>query len=393
MVKVFPKSGQKGFTLAEVMVAMALFMVVIALVGKSFNSALHTSTVIAKSEESNIDGVLGLEMLRHDIVQAGYGLYTLADTAPSFSEAAAGTLAADYNDTAGKAVPRGVVGDNDLDKGDNSIILSGTDYLAIKGTSLGTESAAQKWSYMNYTTPAKIWTKGEDKLSDGVDKVITLRQVYSTGNLDRKLVFDTSTPTSWALTYRDDGKYASTYHPTANGQVYYYYGLGSSTPRAPFNRVDYLVKRVPQEMSKSCAPGAGTLYKTVLNQSDGSMTQIPLLDCVADMQVVLGWNATGASGSNVVDTWSNANGTTTSPGNPLSPSDPAFVRSSLKVVKVFILAQDGVYDRSFNNPSTPLLIGDDTSLGSLSRYIDLSGPNYQHYRWKLYRFTARPTSL
>lgn len=387
---------QEGFTLAEVVIAMALFMVIIGLVGKSFNSALHTSTVVSKSEESNIEGVVGLEMMRHDIQQAGFGLYTDYDTVPSFNEAAGGTLAAAYNDTVTGA-PRAVVADDNLSVGDDTRVLTGTDYLALKATNLGTDKTSQKWTYLNYSSPAvvgtggsKLWTKVEDRLSDGVDKVVVMRQSYKNGVLSRKLIADLADPTSWYITYRDDGAYTSTYKPPVSGLAYYYYDLGSSTPRAPFNRVDYVVKRVPQDLSKTCAPGAGTLYKTVMNQADGSMTEIPLLDCVADMQVVLGWNTSGIA-SNPVDSWSNANGSTYT-GNPVSLSDAGSIRTMLKLVKVYILAQDGVYDRSFNNTATSFVVGEPDQT-SLSKTVNLTQTNYQHYRWKLYRVVVKPPNL
>ncbi len=33
----------------------------------------------------------------------------------------------------------------------------------------------------------------------------------------------------------------------------------------------------------------GILYKGTVNHADGLLTELPLLDCVADMQVIFGW--------------------------------------------------------------------------------------------------------
>jgi len=57
-------------------------------------------------------------------------------------------------------------------------------------------------------------------------------------------------------------------------------------PRAPFNRADFYVATPAGNMPSKCAPNTGILYKAVMNQSDGEFGALPLLDCVADMQVV-----------------------------------------------------------------------------------------------------------
>ena len=386
------------------MVAMAFSLIVIMLATQAFNNALNTSKVITKSEESNIEGVVGLEVLRHDLEQAGYGLYTDVDSPiPTFSEAAAGTTAASYNDSSA-GIPRAILGGDNLNPGNDATVLTGTDYLVIKATTLGNNQAAQKWSYLSYTSASllgasKTWPSSADNLVDGVDQVVVTRQTYKNGILSRKLIYDIANPSTWAQTFSASGAYASNYKPNVRGVQYYYYGLGSSTPRAPFNRVDYLVKKVPSDMSSSCAPGAGTLYKTVLNQADGTMTSIPLLDCVADMQVALGWNTTGSGGTSV-DTYSNADGSTvSSPSGALTSvpmTDPVFIRTSLKLVKVYILAQDGGYDKTFTNTATQFVVGDPTDTtvpSSLVSTINLTASKYQNYRWKLYRIVVRPLNL
>jgi prepilin-type N-terminal cleavage/methylation domain-containing protein len=398
-------TGQDGFTLAEVMIAMALFLIIIALAGQAFNKVITTSKVVTKSEESNIEGVVGLEMLRHDLEQAGFGLYTDVDSPiPTFTEATS-TPASFYNDSS-TGIPRALLAGDNLNPTNDSTnpILANTDYLVIKSSNLGLNQASLKWSYVNYTSTSlvgtsKIWPVSGDNLTDGVDKVVVMRQSYKNGVLSRHLIYDNASPTNWAQTFKADGSYGSTYKPNIMGLQYYYYGLGNSTPLTPFNRVDYVVKRVAGEMSSSCAPGAGTLYKTALNQADGSMTSIPVQDCVADMQVVFGWNTSGVAGSTSVDTWTNADGTSYGPGNAaVSVNDPTVIRTQLKMVKVYILAQDGGFDKTFTNTANNFLVGDpvDTPTSppvNLVHNIDLTGVKYQNYRWKLYRIVVRPLNL
>jgi hypothetical protein len=83
----------------------------------------------------------------------------------------------------------------------------------------------------------------------------------------------------------------------------------------PFNRADYFVA-IPgssSQLPSVCAPGTGILYKTTVNHEannpGGKLTYTPLVDCVADMQVVLGWDLWDASSNTLgqdgtIDTWS-----------------------------------------------------------------------------------------
>ena len=117
------------------------------------------------------------------------------------------------------------------------------------------------------------------------------------------------------------------------------------------------------------------------------------------MQVALGWNTTGSGGTSV-DTYSNADGSTvSSPSGALTSvpmTDPVFIRTSLKLVKVYILAQDGGYDKTFTNTATQFVVGDPTDTtvpSSLVSTINLTASKYQNYRWKLYRIVVRPLNL
>jgi prepilin-type N-terminal cleavage/methylation domain-containing protein len=394
-------SRHDGFTLIELIIAMVAFMLVIIIAAKAFEKAIATSRVVSKSEESNIEGVVGLEMLRHDLEQAGFGLFTNVDsTLPVYSEAAASaTQAAVYNDSP-SGVPRAIIAGNNLNVSDDTQVLNGTDYLVIKASTLGLSKSSLKWTYISYSSASynsrftKSWPGG-DNLTDGVDKVIVVSQVYKDGMLKRKLVYNNASTSSWARTYNSNGSYGITFVPAIPGQQYFYYGVGSTTPRAPFNRADYLVKKVTSDMSKVCAPGAGSLYKAVMNQTDGTMTNpILLLDCVADMQVVLGWNTAATPGQSV-DTYTDPAAIAQSGSGTViaaSLTDPDYIRTRLKLIKVYILAQDGAYDKNFKNSSTPLVVGDPND-STLTRSINLSGANYQNYRWKLYRVVVRPKNI
>ena len=227
--------------------------------------------------------------------------------------------------------------------------------------------------------------------------MIAVRQSYKNGELQRRLIYDLSDPSSFSVKYRENsGSYTAPFAPPSNIVQYYYYGIykntGSTPPRTPFNRTEYFVKRT-SETPSSCAAGAGVLYKTVMSQIDGSMSDIiPIFDCVADMQVVFGWDIAGTGG---IDAYTDADMTTMATGLSWTPdlSDPAAVRKHLKLIKVYILAQDGGKDMKFTNTNTAMPVGSDGEAKSLAKTIDLTGSNYQNYRWKLYRIVVKPKNL
>ncbi len=388
-----------GFTLIELVVVMAVFIIVLMIAASAFNTVLTKSKTVSKSEESNIEGVIGLEMMRHDLTQAGFGLFTDLDTTvspPSYNEAS-GTFEDDFNDSP-NGIPRPIRGADNITAGTPAGAIGNTDYLVIKGTTLGASQASQKWTYIDGISTSKTWSTGTNDLQNNTDYVIAVKQAYKNGEMKRRLIYNPSSPTSFSVLYRTDGAYTDAFKPNANGVLYYYYGItDTNSPRAPFNRTDYVVKRISGEVPSRCAPGAGVLYKTDMIQSGasaGQFTSTPVHDCVADMQVVLGWNTSDPAGMNV-DTYSKVDGSSPSGAVTALPTlDADYVRKHLKLIKVYILAQDGGLDRSYINTNTAILVGD-AGLGetSLTHSIDLTGANYQNYRWKLYRIVVRPKNM
>ena len=101
------------------------------------------------------------------------------------------------------------------------------------------------------------------------------------------------------------------------------YGIDPDTDlRMPFNRADYFVMRPSSsDMPKRCAAGTGILYKGVVNQSDGGVSYMPLLDCVADMQVIFARDLDN-------------NGSPENSTNDISASNASDIRTQVKEVRV-----------------------------------------------------------
>jgi hypothetical protein len=297
-----------------------------------------------------------------------------------------------YNDKP-SGIPRALVAGNNITSDPG--VLTGTDYLAIKSTTVARNQASQKWTYINVSSSvSKVW--GANDFDRNKDYVVAVRQKYSNGELQRELIYDLTNTTSFSVKYREKASdYTAAFAPPSNAVQYYYYGIynstGSAPPRAPFNRTDYFVKRT-SDTPTSCATGAGVLYKTVMSQTTGKMTDIiPILDCVADMQIVFGWDTSG----NGIDVYTDADMTTSSTALPWVPdlSDPSAVRKHLKLIKVYILAQDGGKDLNYTNTDTAMPVGIAGEANALAHTINLTLPNYQNYRWKLYRIVVKPKNL
>ncbi len=98
-----------GFTLIELMIAMVVFMFVIVAATGIFIPLVSQFKQQSKITETNIEGIVGLELLRGDLEQAGFGLplYFQDDTKINYAEAA-NDPANKYNDVPADA-PRAIV--------------------------------------------------------------------------------------------------------------------------------------------------------------------------------------------------------------------------------------------------------------------------------------------
>jgi hypothetical protein len=157
------------------------------------------------------------------------------------------------------------------------------------------------------------------------------------------------------------------------------YGVDPDTNlRMPFNRADYYIQR-PASIAQACAPNTGILYKAMINQGDGARNPEPLIDCVADMQVIYR-----------LDT--DSNGTIDSTVNDISGLTAQQVREQVKEVRVYILSHEGEIDRSFKYRNSTITVGE----FGLGRTFNLSatvGSTWANYRWKVSTLVVKPRNL
>ena len=392
-----------GFTLVELLITMVVFVFVIAAGSQIFTGLLTQFKQQSKITETNIEGAIGLEMMRRDIEHAGYGLPWVIDAAVAYNEASAAEAVV-FNNCNGSAPcnpPNAIISGNSMTYASPNNVFNGSDYLVIKAANVATSAAAQRWTTLRTGDVKRIWGTAADDFVN-TDRVIVL----SPGTSDatrQSLVLGGG---AWWTTYNNTNPFAP--DPDAT-ETRFIYGIGPepvpiSNLRMPFNRADYYIWRDGTTVANDgvpdrCALGTGILRKTVIAHADGDRTPLPLLDCVADMQVGFGVdNDTTPDGA--VNCYVNnlADGITVNAEN---------IRTRVREVRVYILAHEGQYDRdfTFNPPIAPnsIRVGETsanlpggicTGPGTLGRDFNLSGiTNWPNYRWKVYTMVVQPTNL
>ena len=387
-----------GYTLVELVVVVLIFAVVMTIISTSFGRIVSSSGQIVKAEETDIGGLIGLELFRCDLELAGFGLPWSLPGGLTYSEANDDVLVDGcmdgcpnanpslFNDAPGNAPRAYIVGD---DAGYN-----GSDYLVLKGTAIGMSATSRRWSYLNYSSVGVTVKQLESGPENG-DRAIVLKSGVVGGVFTKELVANGTGSSSFTVPVT--ASIAPEFGPSCKDDVYAYlmYGVApdsnGSALAFPFNRADYYIGRKEKDptISSICADNTGVLYKAVLSQSAPYPTRYPILDCVADMQVVF---YVDTNGDGLPDYHPKLSAYT------YSASD---LRDQLKEVRVYILAQQGKKDSGYSYPldHLPIVVGDaslDQSLGkwwSQSALSETFGPEWRNYHWKVYTIVVQPKNL
>ena len=375
------------------MITMVIFVLAIAAASGIFTGLLTQFKQQSKIAETNIEGVVGIEILRQDIDHAGYGLpwngliaYSEASSAP----------ASNFNDSTTTSPPRAVISDNNVTFfGGGNAIFNGTDYLVIKSTNVGINDTSSKWTTLQAApfTPLydpvtgynpRVWDIAAERFVGG-DNVIVLT-MGATSTTERRLVVD---GVNFSTTYANI--ITAPWPPTDNTEKRTVYGVDPDTPlRMPFNRADYYILKFDADgtdiVPTRCAPDTGVLRKAVVNQGAGTFAggTLPLLDCVADLQVVFR-----------LDT--DNNGTIDNTTDVIAGLSAQQIREQVREVRVYVLAHEGQREPNYAYPNATIQIPapPDPAAG-LGRTFDFAASgitNWQNYRWKVYTLVVRPNNL
>lgn len=369
---------QSGFTLAEVLIVMGILAFIIVAASQTFIGLLANAKTQGKITATNIEGMLGLDVLRRDLAHAGYGLYWELDPSSrpvtqSYSEVTSNANGQALND-APAGIPRPLVFGGGRG-------LNGSDWIAVKSVNVSSDSHSELYNYL-YTSPVvsvNVWTPASYNV-DPSDYVVVMRPDQS----HRYLVFTTA-----ATGNQQSDKMQNVLANYAPDTTSIIFSLGTSTvPRMPFNRADYYIANTG--IPSRCAAGTGVLYKAVVNQassSTGYLPAIPLVDCVADMQVAYRYDSTGGNYANTV-----------SDVNAIQPATADSARQ-IREVRVYILAQEGQRDNTYTYPNQTVRVGETNppntyTFGRDFNFVADGGiADWQHYRWKLYTLIVEPICL
>lgn len=378
-------ADSRGFSIVELLIVMIIFITVMMITSDAFKTIAHSTSRQSKSFETQISGIVGLEVLRADLEQAGFGLpWTFQNTPVGYDEAAVTT----YNDATTNP-PRAIISGRNKDQFGS---YTGSKYLSIKSTVIATNETAKKWTNVSVVGGTKTRTVWGDPRRDlaANDKVIVVKNNLTTTPPTRELMVRTS-----GVYFTTFSNYTAQMTTSRDGETYQVYGIAPaeiSSLRMPFNRADYYLS-IPtktsggvtvRDMPASCAPNTGVLYKATINHGNGARNPMPLLDCVADMQIVYGLD-TSESGS--------VNFHTTD-----APTTASDQRAQIKELRVYILAQDGNKDLLYKYHSPIVEVGEsfDGGVTLTGRRFNLQtviGDEYMNYRWKVYTIVVRPKNL
>lgn len=394
--------NSKGFSLVELLITMVIFVLFMTAASTVFTNLLTQFKQQSRLAETNIEGIIGLELFRQDIDAAGYGLpWNVAIAGNDW-----GQLYNYYKETesnpfslndAPTSPPRAILSKNNATFSGENSIFNGTDYIVIKSATVARNGTSEKWTTLSAKSPyTRKWTTAHetDPISENLqldDKVIVISPAGRFGALKELVVVD-----------KEDGKKAffTTFSNVTNfkpeesslDETDIVYGIHPPSDfdlRMPFNRADYFILKSQGDnniVPKRCAPNTGVLVKAVVKHSDGEYDYQPLLDCVADMQVVFGLdtNADGAFDPAGGDSYSEDITTLTAEN----------IREQLKQVRVYILAHEGQKDNTFIYPSSTVSLGADVSLGrEFNLASKIGNPEYKNYRWKVYTIVTTPKNL
>ena len=143
-----------AFTLVELMIAMAIVTLVLYAAINFFIISVRQYKVQTKIIETNVEGILGLELFRQDLESLGFGLPW--NSLGNYTEKTGnGSALNDGNNIA----PRAVVSINGA-----TFTWNNSDYLVIKSARVGMSDAAGKWTTLTQANVTRTWTPASENL-------------------------------------------------------------------------------------------------------------------------------------------------------------------------------------------------------------------------------------
>ena len=335
----------KGLTLIELLVAIAIFSIVIVLIFNSYLSILKHQSQQASIAQNNISRLVSLSIIRRDIEMAGFGLPWVINS--SYSEASGNSSYTPSPSSLNANLPSEPPAFSFSNNGNKN--ANNSDVLVIRSAMADLNGISSHWGYIY-----------QDSDGNGHFKNLEENSSISSGSY-----FSVINPVN--MEFVGYSTFGDLPFFNTNKNTYLTFGLSNSQPRMPFNRVDYYLAKPASGLPSVCDKNTFNLYRATISQADGSRKQKILLECVKDFQVAF-------ICSNGINTCLD------------SSSDE---RKNLKQVRVFILLQEGRKDVHFTFNGTIKIKDDVVNTGKT--FIPTGDDS--HYRWKLIELMVDPINV
>jgi prepilin-type N-terminal cleavage/methylation domain-containing protein len=373
---------ESGFSLIELIIYLAILGILMTAVLLSFTQTIRNTATQTGIAETQIETGIGLDLLRADLEHAGFGL----------PWAFPGAIV--YNEPAPMAAP------NDIPRALNSadasaLSLNTSDYLVIRATNVIRGVTGQKWGYVgrDINRNVAVQSMGATAFVNN-DRVIVINPESSPGVLRELVMVGGGYVTGTTPATLTDGAFAPIATPNdPDGERFLVYGVDTAPDNngviRPFNRTDYFISQNLANRPTHCAPGTNVLVKATANQGNNNLAPMPIVDCVADAQIVYYLDANGDGGWDQIV---GANGL-----NGLTAQD---IRAQVKAIRYYILFHEGGIDRTYTHPNANVNVGVLDAAGGLvagaGRAFNINaavGANWANYRWKIESIAVTPKNL
>jgi prepilin-type N-terminal cleavage/methylation domain-containing protein len=395
------KRDIRGFSLIELIITMAVTVVVLAMASQILVALITQFKQQGKVAETGIESVVGLEIMRRDLQSSGYGLAGAVFNGTDFDSTdwsiltgyTEATIASanSFND-APNSPPRALIANNPA-----FTTLNDSDYLVIKSVTAARNDTSGKSHLLDSDNNANSWSHPTAAIAN-TENLTATDKVIVVSARDEDFITLIQSGGIYNTTFNNTSAYA----PSDSWETRIIYGIDPSAMSFPFNRVDYYIMNSLDGVTvpSRCAGGTGILMKRVLKHSDGTFGSaneaMPILDCVADMQVILGLDM---NGNGVAETMASAGGTAISSSEGATVgtvqaalNSPAEIRDKLKLIKVFVLAHEGQRDPKYQYSKASVVVGE-SGLGRVFDFAAIGIPSFADYRWKIYTLSEKPKAL
>ena len=355
--------NKKGFSLVEMLIAIAIFSVIMSAIYTAFSIQVKHTSREYKVAEAEVEVGIAKNIIERELAMAGYGLaddYDYdGDGVQNFTPAAAQATNAD------------------------------PDTLTLMGTGLGLKSRqSQGWTYIKAETPEfEAWGDAREDLSNG-DRVILVEP-----NSKKLLAEQVSGTWRWLFQYNGTASNVTTLPTggtltnTSKGTlVYGLYGSGDTAATQPFYAVRYYIKdnSSATDPSNCATPKTGANRVNSLLRAEDRTTMTPdggdsILSCVRDFQVAFGLD-TDENGT--IDIWDNG-------GVQAAGYDAKSLNKRLKQIRAYVLLQSGNKDLDYTSPAT-IRVGDESL--SIGRVVTLT-TEQRNYRWRVLSMSITPRNI